>query len=402
MDYRETDEQTMIRQMARKFVENEVKPVAMEYDHKTDPKDCIPWELLKKAAKLGLTKMAIPAEYGGGGVKDLISLMITVEELGAGDNGFAGTIRHAIGLTAWMDTLCNQQQKDEFFPKIVEDDAFLIAEAMTEPNSGTDNTLMAGVPGGAMQTYAEKRGNEYIINGSKHFISNGGIAKLILLHARTDRKLPLNRCRSVFLVPSNSPGLSIGKFHSKLGRRLINSAELFFDDMRVPERYLIQKEGEAAKYLRQVAFQAFLIPATMLGTFRACHDDVVAYARMRIQGGKPIIRHQLVAAEVSDMRVKIEAARALLYRQAWCWQNQYDYDPRLTILIRPLLNQISGHMAYQVQEILGAPGVDKEMRMEKYSRDLLTMIHGPSTYAGLIRGAPDWQMETNEYVPTEV
>ena len=402
MDYRETDEQTMIRQMARKFVENEVKPVAMEYDHKTDPKDCIPWELLKKAAKLGLTKMAIPAEYGGGGVKDLISLMITVEELGAGDNGFAGTIRHAIGLTAWMDTLCNQQQKDEFFPKIVEDDAFLIAEAMTEPNSGTDNTLMAGVPGGAMQTYAEKRRNEYIINGSKHFISNGGIAKLILLHARTDRKLPLNRCRSVFLVPSNSPGLSIGKFHSKLGRRLINSAELFFDDMRVPERYLIQKEGEAAKYLRQVAFQAFLIPATMLGTFRACHDDVVAYARMRIQGGKPIIRHQLVAAEVSDMRVKIEAARALLYRQAWCWQNQYDYDPRLKILIRPLLNQISGHMAYQVQEILGAPGVDKEMRMEKYSRDLLTMIHGPSTYAGLIRGAPDWQMETNEYVPTEV
>ena len=388
--------------MVRKFVENEVKPVAMEYDHKTDPKDCIPWELLKKAAKLGLTKMAIPAEYGGGGVKDLISLMITVEELGAGDNGFAGTIRHAIGLTAWMDTLCNQQQKDEFFPKIVEDDAFLIAEAMTEPNSGTDNTLMAGVPGGAMQTYAEKRRNEYIINGSKHFISNGGIAKLILLHARTDRKLPLNRCRSVFLVPSNSPGLSIGKFHSKLGRRLINSAELFFDDMRVPERYLIQKEGEAPKYLRQVAFQAFLIPATMLGTFRACHDDVVAYARMRIQGGKPIIRHQLVAAEVSDMRVRIEAARALLYRQAWCWQNQYDYDPRLTILIRPLLNQISGHMAYQVQEILGAPGVDKEMRMEKYSRDLLTMIHGPSTYAGLIRGAPDWQMETNEYVPTEV
>jgi hypothetical protein len=155
-----------------------------------------------------------------------------------------------------MDKLCDKQQKDEFFPKIVADDCFLIAEAMTEPNSGTDNTLMASVPGGAMQTYAEKRGDEYVINGSKHFISNGGIAKLILLHVRTDRKLPLNQCRSVFLVPSDTPGLTIGKFHSKLGRRLINSAQLYFDDMRVPARYLIQKEGEAAKYLRQVAFQA--------------------------------------------------------------------------------------------------------------------------------------------------
>ena len=154
MDYRETEEQTMIRQMVRKFVENEVKPAAIEYDRKTDPKDCIPWELFRKAAKLGLTKMSIPAEYGGGGVKDLISLIIAVEELGAGDNGFAGTIRHAIGLTAWMEILCNKEQKNEFFPKIVEDDCFLIAEAMTEPNSGTDNTLMANVPGGAMQTYA--------------------------------------------------------------------------------------------------------------------------------------------------------------------------------------------------------------------------------------------------------
>ena len=368
----------------------------MEYDHKADPNDCIPWDLLKQAAKLGLTTMSVPTEYGGGGIKDLITLMIAVEELGAGDNGFAGTIRHAIGLTAWMDTLCSQEQKDEFFPKIMADDCFLIAEAMTEPNSGTDNTLMDNVPGGAMQTYAEKRGDEYVINGSKHFISNAGIAKLILLHTRTDRKLPLNKCRSVFLLPAGTPGLTVGKFHSKLGRRLINSAQLYFDDMHVPARYLIQKEGEGANYLRQVAFQAFLIPATMIGTFRACHEEMVAYAKMRVQGGKPIIQHQLVAAEISNTWVKIEAARALLYKQAWCWQNQYEYDPRLSILLRPLLNQISGHMAYQVQEIFGAPGVDREMVAEKLSRDLLTMIHGPSTFAGLIRERPSTMLRLQD------
>lgn len=402
MDFRESEEQVMIRDMVRKFVEADVKPAALHYDHQTDPKDCVPWDLLKKAAKLGLTTMTVPAEYGGGGIKDLMTLMAVAEEMGRGDNGFAGTIRHCIGLTAWMDTLCSKEQKDEFFPKIMADDCYLIAEGMTEPNSGTDNTLMEDVPGGAMQTYAERRGDDYVINGSKHFISNSGIAKLILLHVRTDRKLPLNQCRSVFLVPTDTPGLTVGKFHSKLGRRLINSAQLYFDNMRVPARYLIQQEGAASKYLPKVAWQAFLIPATMIGTFRAAHEEIVAYARMRVQGGKPIIRHQLVAAEISDSWVKIEAARALLYRQAWCWQNKYDYDPRLSILIRPLLNQISGHLAYSVQEIFGAPGVDREMVAEKLSRDLLTMIHGPSTFAGLIRGAPDYQADTQGYIPSEV
>ncbi len=397
MDYRETDEQRMIRETVRKFVENEMKPVVMEYDHKPDPGDCYPWELLKAAARMGLTTMSIPTEYGGGGVTDLVSRIIACEELGYGDNGFAGTIRHCIGLTAWMDTLCTEEQKKEFFPQIVADDTFLIAEAMTEPNSGTDNTLMSGVPGAAMQTHAERRGDEYIINGAKHFISNAGYAKLILLHCRTDRKLPLNECRSVFIVPRDTPGLRIGKFHNKLGRRLINSAELFFDDARVPARYLVREEGEASKYLKQVAFQAFFIPATMVGTLRAAHDEVVAYARLRVQGGKPIIRHQLVAAEISHMKVRIEAIRSLLYRQAWCWENQYEYDPSLTILLRPMLNELCGHMAYSLQEIFGAPGVDREFIAEKLSRDLLTMVHGPSTYAGLIRGAPDYQLETGAH-----
>ncbi len=388
MDFRETEEQTMIRQMVRKFAQNEVKPASMEFDHKEDARETFPWELLKKASKLGLRTMSVPAEYGGGGIKDLITLMLVVEELGTGDNGFAASIRHTIGLSAWMDTLCTKEQKDEFFPRIVEDDTFVTAYAGTEPNAGTDNTMMAEVPGAGMQTYAEKSGDEYVINGSKHFISNGGIAKLILLQARTDRKLPLSKCCAVFLVPSNTPGLTVGKFHNKLGRRLINSGQLFFDNMRVPARYIVQKDGEAAK------FQSFLIPATMIGTFRDCYDEVVAYARTRIQGGKPIIRHQLVAAEISSMRVRIEAARALLYRQAWCWQNKYQYDNQLTTLIRPLLNQISGHMAYQIQEICGAPGVDREMRFEKLTRDLMTMVHGPSTYSGYVRGAPDYTPQT--------
>ena len=393
MDFRETEEQTMFRQMVRKFAQNEVKPVSVEYDKKADPKECFPWELLKKASKLGLRTMSIPAEYGGGGMKDLIDQIIALEELGAGDGGFASCVRSAIGLASLMDVLCSQEQKDEFFPKIVSDDTFLLAYAITEPNSGTDNYLMAHVPGAALQTFAERKGNGYIINGSKHFISNGGIAKLYIIHARSDRKLPLNKCSSVFLVPSDIPGFSVGKFHNKLGRRLLMNTELFMDNVNIPARYLLGEEGRAEVFLGKAPHMSFLICACSLGTLRACYDASVDYARMRIQGGKPIIHHQLIAAQLSEMRVRIEAARALLYKQAWCWQNMYEYYPKLTHLIRTFIDQIGGHIVFQMNNIIGGPGSDKEMITEKYIRDLYTSFHGPSIGQGLIRGAPDWQPE---------
>lgn len=396
MDFRETEEQVMLRQTVRKFTQKELKPIAAEFDKKVDPRACFPWKLLKKASRLGLRTMSVPAEYGGGGVNDLISQIIVMEELGAGDNGFASCIRSTIGIASWIALICNQQQKDEFFPKIVEDDTFVLGYGMTEPNSGTDNILMADVPGGAMQTFAEKRGNEYIINGTKHFISNGGIARLYVIHTRTDRRLPLNQCRTVFLVPSDAPGFSIGTVHDKLGRRLLSTAELVFDDMRIPAHNLVGEEGQAAKFLGRAPHLVFTIPATTLGTLRTCYEAAVDYGRTRIQGGKPIIHHQLIAAQLSEMRVRIEAARALLYKQAWCWENKHEYDPKLTLLVRTFIDQVGGHIVFQMNDIFGGMGSDRDMVIEKYIRDLYTAFHGPSIGSGLIRGAPDWHPDALE------
>lgn len=396
MDFRETDEQKMLREMVAKFAQNEVKPISVEFEKKVDPKECFPWELLKKASQLGLRTMSVPSEYGGGGINDIISQIILIEELGRGDHGFASCIRSCVGLASWMDVLCDQQQKDEFFPKIVADDTFVLATCATEPNSGTDNLLMTDVPGAAMQTYAQRRGEEYVINGTKQFISNGGIAKLYLVHTRTDKKLSLDQCRSIILLPSDTPGFSIGKFHNKLGRRLLMNAELIFEDVHVPARYLVGKEGEAAKYSSRAPFVSFLLCACTVGALRACYEASVGHARIRIQGGKPIIRHQLIAAHLSEMRVRIEAARQLLYRQAWCWQNKHEYDPKLTILLRTFIDQVGGHIVFQMNDIVGGSGSDKDMIIEKYIRDLFTAFHGPSIGQGLIRGAPDWQLETRQ------
>ncbi len=394
MDYRETEEQKMIRQMTREFAQNEVKPICQEYDKKLDPKECYPWELLKKASSLGLRTLSVPAEYGGGGINDLITYIIMCEELAAGDHGFANSIKHVLENVALMNVFGNKQQKDEWFPKIVEDDRYLIAFGMSEPNSGTDNYLMDDVPGAAMQTFAERRGDEYIINGSKQFISNGGIAKLIILNARTDKKLSLNQCRSQFLVSADLPGFSVGRFHDKLGRRCLITAELFFENMRIPARQLLGKEGGATKHVVAAPFTLFLLCACTIGLLREIYDVSVDYASKRVQGGKPILQHQLIARHLSEMRIRIESVRQMLYRQAWCWQNKYDYDPKLTVLLKSYIDQCASQIVSQMNDICGGMGSDKEMITEKYIRDTFTALHGPSIGQGLIRGAPGWALDT--------
>ena len=395
MVYRETEMQTMMRQLAREFALEEVKPASVEYDRKTEPGECYPWELLEKSSALGLRTMPIPEEYGGEGISDLLTIIFVLEELAYGDNGFASSLRSTVGNLTLMNALCSDEQKKTWFPRVAADNRFLLAYANSEPNAGTDNLLMADVPGAATQTYARKAGDEYIINGSKQFISNGGVAKLYILSCRTDKKLPLNQCRSIFLVPADTPGLSIGKFSDKLGRRLLLTAELMFDDMRIPAQNLIGSEGRASQEARQNPVTVdFLIPACSIGTLRACYDLAEEYARGRVQGGKAIIGHQLIAAHLSEMRVRIEAARQLLYRQAWCWQNQHHYDTKLTLLLRTFIDQSAANIVFQMNDILGGMGSDKSMIAEKYIRDVYTSLHGPSIGSGLIRGAPGWEAKS--------
>ncbi len=244
MDFRLTDVQEMTRDMVRDFAQNEVKPAALELDKKTNPQDCIPWDLLKKASKLGLRTTAIPEEWGGEGA-DYTTLAIILEELGAADHGFASIIRGCYTESPRLVHELNPEQRDEFLPKFLKDDTYLLGLARTEPDAGTDSHFLYDAPGASIQTYAERQGDEYVINGTKHFISSGGIAKLYFLYARTDKKGPISTSMSVLLVPSDTPGFTIGRFHNKFGRRLLANAELVFQNARIPARYLIGKEGEA-------------------------------------------------------------------------------------------------------------------------------------------------------------
>ena len=181
MDFKLTDVQEMTRDMVRDFAQNEVKPAALILDKNPKPEDCIPWDLLKKASKLGLRTAAIPEEWGGEGA-DYTTLALILLELGAADHGFASIIRGCYTESPRLVHELNPEQRDEFLPKFLKDDTYLLGLGRTEPDAGTDSHFLYDEPGKSIQTYAEKQGDEYVINGTKHFISSGGVAKLYFLY----------------------------------------------------------------------------------------------------------------------------------------------------------------------------------------------------------------------------
>jgi alkylation response protein AidB-like acyl-CoA dehydrogenase len=378
MDLRLTEEQLMIRQTVRDFAQSEVKPVSRELDAKVDPRDCFSWDLVKKAGKLGLRTLALPAEYGGGGIRELLTHMIVIEELAAADLGFASIFRSQTSLCSMITGRLNKALKDEFVPKIIEDEEFLLAICHVEPNHGTDAVLCYDAPE-TIETFAEKKSNEYIINGVKHFTSNGGVAKLYFINARTRRGVPISQGMSLFLVPHDRPGFSIGHIHNKLGRRLLSNAEEIFEDVHIPARYFVGETEDNEWQNMQKAPLTLLHCCGHLGTLRTCYEESLDYAKTRVQGGKPIIGHHTVAAKLGSMKVKIDALRTILWWTATCWDNKQDYDPRMDWLIKGFTDEVAIDVIHKMMDIFGGMSTDKEMPVEKYIRDLCTALHGMNT-----------------------
>lgn len=388
VDFRLTEEQLSFRDTVRKFVQNEVKPHVRTLDEQKDPKDCFSIELVKKASALGLRTLALPKEYGGAEC-DQVTLAMILEELGAGDLGFASMIGQH---TKYMDTLvslCNDEQKREWIPKLAEDDTFLLASALTEPDFGTDNLLPYDGPEGGMRTFAERRGDEYIINGTKHFISNGGIAKLYIVYARTRKDVGITQGMSIFLIPPDTPGFSIAKIHDKLGRRLLLNAELVFEDARIPASYLVGEENKAWEMFYGQTPGINNTIACLVGGMRTCYEEALEYAKIRVQGGVPIIQHSMIGSKLAEMRVKVEAARALLWKNASSWDHKYEYDPKMNYLTKAFVNRLALEVVDDTVEVFGGMGTDKDLPIEKYLRDTYTILHAygnPSI--NLIKGMP--------------
>jgi alkylation response protein AidB-like acyl-CoA dehydrogenase len=391
MDFEMTEDQKMLYRVTYEFAKEELRPKAKELDKKTNPMERVDWELIRKASLLGFRTLTWPEEYGGIGA-DLLTTVIHYEALSWGDGGFSHYFFQSHVLGASIPGM-PKQLKDEIFVKMAGDDTYLMGISNTESCGATEYTLPYDVPGSAFQTVADKKGDEYIINGTKEYCSNGPIAKIISVSVQTNRQAPLSQSWSQIMVPAGTPGLSVGKIHEHMGMRLLPTAEMIFDNVHVPAHYLVGEEGKSLESHHRVRPRILTIHnAQMLGILQALYDDSLEFAQSRIVCGKPVIEHASIKLMLADMRMKIEAARALIYKTAWNLDHKkedFKNNTEVVYLAKAFLDEIALTIMRDADEIHGGMGTNKEMLSEKLIRDTFTMLHWMNTRSiAYLKGAP--------------
>ncbi|MBI2177267.1 MAG: acyl-CoA dehydrogenase family protein [Candidatus Tectomicrobia bacterium] len=241
-----TETQLSLRQLAHEFAEKEIRPLARGRERIRDPRERFPWDILEKGSKLGLRTLSLPEERGGAGAS-ILDLCIVGEEIAWGDLGVAVTFDQTWKIIHFLDRVWNEEQRARFLPAFLGDHRFHLAVGVTEPDVGSENFTPSDSPGDGVRLRGVREGDHWVLNGMKHFISNGGIAKLYVIVTRTDPKAAVARGVTYFMVTPGTKGFSIGEIHDKMGQRLSQNAELIFENCRVPDADRVTEVGGGVK-----------------------------------------------------------------------------------------------------------------------------------------------------------
>ena len=366
-----TDEQKALRELAHEFAEREIRPKAAEYDeHQTHPADVI-----AKAHEVGLMNLHIPSEFGGVGL-GCFEGMLVGEELAWGCSGIATAIVvNSLGAGPVVAAGTDDQKREWLSPLLEE--PILCSFCLSEPNAGSDVS--------AIQTTAVRHGDEYVLNGSKMFISNAGHASWYTVFASTDRERA-HRGLTAFVVPREAEGVVIEKHLDKLGQRSTDTSAIAFQDVRVPAANRLGEEGQGFKIAMTVL--DFTRPGTAIGAVgvaRAAFEYACEYSKTRVQFGQPIAMNQGVNFLIADMATKIEAARLLTWQAAWL----VDQGKRATLQsshAKRFSADICMEVTTDAVQIFGGYGYMKEYPVEKLMRDakLYQIYEGTSQIQRLV------------------
>lgn len=358
VDFRLTEEQKELRRVAREFAQKEIVPVAAEHDRNNS----FPWEVFQKAFDIGLMNLTIPSEYGGGGLSCL-DCCIIVEELAAGCAGITTSMMtNELAVTPIL-VAGTAEQKAQFLQPFCQQ-LTMGSFCLTEPGAGSDVAAMA--------TTAKRDGDDYIINGSKMFITNGSVSKLMTVFATRDRSLR-HAGISGFIVPADLPGVRRGKKLDKMGQRASDTAEVIFEDVRVPREYLLGKEEEGFKIAMQTLDRTRpMIGAMAVGLARAAMEASIKYAKERVTFGVPIANHQAIQIMLADMDQEIEAARLLTWQSAWLI-DQGIRASRESAIAKAFATDMAMRVTTDAVQIFGGYGYMKDFPVEKYMRDAKLM-----------------------------
>ncbi|MCS6592375.1 acyl-CoA dehydrogenase AcdA [Bacillus cereus] len=362
MHFKLSEEHEMIRKMVRDFAKNEVAPTAAECDEE----ERFDRELFDQMAELGLTGIPWPEEYGGIG-SDYLAYVIAIEELSRVCASTGVTLSAHTSLAGWpIFKFGTEEQKQKFLRPMAEGKK-IGAYGLTEPGSGSD--------AGGMKTIAKRDGDHYILNGSKIFITNGGIADIYVVFALTDPESK-QRGTSAFIVESDTPGFSVGKKESKLGIRSSPTTEIMFEDCRIPVENLLGEEGQGFKVAMQTLDGGRNgIAAQAVGIAQGALDASVEYARERHQFGKPIAAQQGIGFKLADMATDVEAARLLTYQAAWLESEGLPYGKE-SAMSKVFAGDTAMRVTTEAVQVFGGYGYTKDYPVERYMRDAkITQIY---------------------------
>jgi len=354
IDFSLTEEQEALRDLVREFASGEIVPLAPTLDEEQRHSP----EIVEKYFEIGFLHYAIPEEYGGAGLGTLDGCLFS-EELGAACGGIACVLGgNTLGLTP-LFIAGSHELKGELLPPHTEGPK-LAAFCLTEAGAGSD--------AGAMRTTARLDGDDYILNGTKSFITNGSVASLYSVFAMENPEMG-NKGFSAFMVPTDTPGITIGKKENKMGQRTADTREVTFQEVRIPARYRLGKGFDGFKIAMMTLDESrATVGAAAVGIARAALEVATEYAKERVQFGKPLAGHQAIQFKLADMAMKVNAGRLLCWQAAWLKDNGHRNTTE-SAMAKCFTGDMAMEVTTEAVQILGGYGYMKDYPVEKYMRD---------------------------------
>jgi alkylation response protein AidB-like acyl-CoA dehydrogenase len=367
MDFQLTEEQQMFRDMVRDFAEKELRPRARHTDEAAE----FNAEAVKKMGPLGLLGLQVPEEYGGAGV-DSISAALAIEQIGwgCGSTGLTVAAHNGLGC-APIALFGSEELKRKWLPILATGQGRLGALALTEPGAGSD--LAGGV-----RVFAERRGTDWVINGEKMWCTNASIAETIITLCRTDKRGG-SQSLSMIIVPTDTPGLSIGPAEKKMGVKGSPTHAVRYDDVRVPAENLVGPEGRGLhQALQTLDGGRISIGALSVGLAQAAFEEACKYAHERQTFGAPIAAHQAIKWMIADAATQIDAARLMVYRAAWLKAAGRSFTKEAA-MAKLLASETAEKVCFNAIQIHGGYGYSAEFPVERIYRDQRLMTIGEGT-----------------------
>ena len=380
-----SEEQRLMRQSCRKFVDDVVIPFIRgnwQREWIMTPEDRLPKEILEGAESIGIRTLGVPEDFGGIELDpktEVRTFAIISEEIARGDSGLADKLVQNWKVSVLLRNLVPKHLQEKWFGRLLEDPQFLLAHCLTEPRGASDRWLPYNVPEAAMQTRAVKKNGGWVINGRKQFISNGYDAGLYVVYANSNPQVGMMQGTSSFLVPRETPGLTVARCNETLGCRFMNNGELVFEDMYVPDDHLLVENdalGKAGVYFRP----GKIIQASKnLGVGVRAFEDTSKYVQQYVQGGRILIKHQAVALRLADMATRIEAVRALLDRAACAVDDNAPDADVLCNMVKLFASEEIMKVCQHAVELHGGNGIMLDFGIEKVLRDAAIFLHMDAT-----------------------